>query len=209
MPDSRARWWHKRQFFFPHNARTANRCLNDYPGVETGKACAKDLNLDCSGWPMKGLVLCKLRESFAISRSSLLFLWLLHRPPRSKAEWTLHHFSLPWTWWRRSSRLQHISPSEPHEALNPTYHPRHPSSALPFDTSTCFFARRSTHRKNMVGWTGECLPDRQPGRLWRADSLPSHFYRYIVKIRWNGVAILSFYVILRRFHKPWSKCFNP
>ncbi len=162
----------QRQFFFPHNARTANRCLNDYPGVETGKACPKDLNLDCSGWPMKGLVLCKLRESFAISRSSLLFLWLLHRPPRSKAEWTLHHFSLPWTWWRRWSRLQHISPSEPHEAVNPTYHPRHPSSALPFDTSTCFFARRSTHRKK-YGWLDWRMPSWPPTRKAMTSWLPS------------------------------------
>ncbi len=90
--------------------------------------------------------------------------------------------------------IQQISPSKPHEALNPTYHPRYPSSALPFDTPTSFSARRSTHGKNMAVWTGECLPDRQPGRLWRADSLSSHFYRYIAKIGWNEVAILSLYV---------------
>ncbi len=105
---------------------------------------------------------------------------------------TSRRFSLPVTWWRRlSSRFppQNLTKLS---ILRTT--PRYPSSALPFDTPTSFSARRSTHGKNMAVWTGECLPDRQPGRLWRADSLSSHFYRYIAKIGWNEVAILSLYV---------------
>ncbi len=143
-----------------------------------------------------------LHESFVIGCSSLLFLWLL-LIPRSKAEWTSHHFSLPQTWWRRSS-----STSSPQSLTKLSIlHTTPVILVQPSQLTPLLHFLLEDQRIEKIWLVG--LANAFLIATWKAmmSWLPSFPFLPLHHEDW--VEWSRYPAILRWFHIPWLKCFSP